>query len=301
MITYICTPTASVSCHLDHPAHLVLCGEDCRHVMLRKTICAVCYPAGWQAWIPLALLLERHEPGKCLDPSRPCGARSGEHFCECVQERVKALTDAHYVDSSAFGIPRAEQDAAGELLLGKCRQCDATRLLSSLAEHEATCRPDQAPSRQAPAAASLPAAAEGAPSTSQVQRIACRLQDLHTGVLGWCDGLLGGVPSLSPLCLSSSQACYLAGTSTLAWAGIAALCAGCHVHCRAVHVDCSRDSVRHGFKSTVGTKAVACCIGQPRAKEEDHTEEQSGPSSEAPQGRVSASRRRYGSAWQPAG
>ena len=61
-----------------------------------------------------------------------------------------------------LGIPRAEQDADGELLLGACRRCQATRLLSSLEEHEASCRPEPERARQAsPAAAPLPAASEG--------------------------------------------------------------------------------------------------------------------------------------------
>ena len=90
-----------------------------------------------------------------------------------MQESVRALTGAHYVDSSTFGIPRAEQDADGELLLGQCKQCSATRLLSSLAQHEATCRPAQPasqeqPGRQPSATASLPAASEDRPSVSQV-------------------------------------------------------------------------------------------------------------------------------------
>lgn len=88
---------------------------------------------------------------------------------KCLQECVRALTEAHYVDSNTFGIPKAEQDPDGELLLGKCKQCDATRLLSSLAEHEAICRPEPVPVREPPAAASLPSAAEGLPSVSQVQ------------------------------------------------------------------------------------------------------------------------------------
>ena len=142
---------------------------------------------------------------------------------------MRALTDAHYVDSSAFGIPRAEQDADGELRLGKCRQCDATRLLSSLAEHEAACRPDQAPGRQAPAPASLPAAAEGAPSMSQVHRITSRLRAGRTGALGGVVAFLVACLALLTLGSGTSQACCLLGPSTLAWTGAAwrSMCGSC--------------------------------------------------------------------------
>lgn len=82
---------------------------------------------------------------------------------------MQRLSEAHYVDSSELGIPRAEQDADGELLLGVCRRCQATRLLSSLEEHEASCRPEPERARQAsPAAVPLPAAHEGQASLSQV-------------------------------------------------------------------------------------------------------------------------------------
>ena len=82
---------------------------------------------------------------------------------------MQRLSEAHYVDSSELGIPRAEQDADGELLLGACRRCQATRLLSSLEEHEASCRPEPERARQAsPATAPLPAASEAQASLSQV-------------------------------------------------------------------------------------------------------------------------------------
>ena len=82
---------------------------------------------------------------------------------------MQRLSEAHYVNSSELGIPRAEQDADGELLLGACKRCQATRLLSSLGEHEASCRPEPERARQAsPAAAPLPAAPEGQASLSQV-------------------------------------------------------------------------------------------------------------------------------------
>ena len=78
------------------------------------------------------------------------------------------LSEAHYVDSAALGIPKAEQDADGELLLGTCKRCQATRLLSSLAEHEASCRPEALIRQPAPSATAALAASEGLPSGSQV-------------------------------------------------------------------------------------------------------------------------------------
>ena len=90
----------------------------------------------------------------------------------CLQAHVRLLSEAHYVNSSDLGIPRAEQDAEGELLLGVCRQCQVTRLLSSLEEHEAGCKPLPAPvpvpKQPASGTACLPAASEGLPSVSQV-------------------------------------------------------------------------------------------------------------------------------------
>ena len=78
------------------------------------------------------------------------------------------LSEAHYVDSAALGIPKAEQDADGELLLGTCKRCKATRLLSSLAEHEASCRPEALIRHPAPSAPAAPASSEALPSGSQV-------------------------------------------------------------------------------------------------------------------------------------
>ena len=85
-----------------------------------------------------------------------------------LQEYVQRLSEAHYVDGSELGIPRAEQDADGELLLGVCKRCQATRLLSSLEEHEASCKPEQDRARQPSTLAPLPAASECQASLSQV-------------------------------------------------------------------------------------------------------------------------------------
>ena len=109
---------------------------------------------------------------RSLSPLYAYGAmRATGCMTECLQEHVRALTEAHFVSSSVLGIPKAELDADRELLLGKCKQCSATRLLASLAEHEAACRPDQELARQPPAAPPLPAAAEGSSSMLQVHLV----------------------------------------------------------------------------------------------------------------------------------
>ena len=102
---------------------------------------------------------------------------------------MQRLSEAHYVDSSELGIPRAEQDTDGELLLGVCKRCQATRLLSSLGEHEASCKPEQECARQpspAPAPAPLSAASEGHASLSQVLFTALPAIELCFVTWVWC-------------------------------------------------------------------------------------------------------------------